>query len=386
MVARTPPKQRKTVVAPLNPVLLRETVKKVEKCMARLQELQYTVAGGTKVISGVSLSPRSTRGYLRTSLRCKQESLRMKNATPRKSPVGKFAGTAGGEWMRMSLSAMLVGETVGEILQASQFAREILAAVDKKTKNKTASQDPKTPLTEHRKQRPQQPENTELRTRRKREKQNKLQLVRTESESPSLQRARSRRINFKVSPPKVREFDKENNRHVANRVSPRNRPWTKKTVLFPNPLFSSTQASQQQKFCKTRSPVIARNRQTPHKFLIKTPPSASKFQVKIKSPPVVALSPTRSNLSKKSPKVSAASKLRRSFSPSRLANRLVSPLKNRKSLQNGDGKRSFSPSQFANRLVSPLKTRKSLQKCDAPMIGLKQRPALMPVRFSTGRI
>ena len=44
--------------------------------MARLQELQYTVSGGTKVISGVSLSPRSTRGYLRTSLRCKQESAR----------------------------------------------------------------------------------------------------------------------------------------------------------------------------------------------------------------------------------------------------------------------------------------------------------------------
>lgn len=44
--------------------------------MARLQELQYTVTGGTKMISGVSLSPRSTRGYLRTSLRCKQESLR----------------------------------------------------------------------------------------------------------------------------------------------------------------------------------------------------------------------------------------------------------------------------------------------------------------------
>ena len=41
--------------------------------MARLQELQYTVAGGAKVVSGVSLSPRSTRGYLRTSLRCKQE-------------------------------------------------------------------------------------------------------------------------------------------------------------------------------------------------------------------------------------------------------------------------------------------------------------------------
>lgn len=51
---------------------------KVDKSIARLQELQFTVTGGTKVISGVTLSPRSTRGYLRTSLRCKQESLRYK--------------------------------------------------------------------------------------------------------------------------------------------------------------------------------------------------------------------------------------------------------------------------------------------------------------------
>ncbi|XVF41936.1 hypothetical protein PTKIN_Ptkin01aG0320700 [Pterospermum kingtungense] len=362
MVARTPPKQRKTVVvAPLNPVLLRETVKKVEKCMARLQELQFTVAGGTKVISGVCLSPRSTRGYLRTSLRCKQESLRMKNATPRKSaksPVGKFPATAEGEWRRMSLPAMLVGETVGEILQASQFAREILAAVDNKTKRTKTAEDPKTPMAEHRKLRPE-PENTELRARRKREKHNKMQLIRTESGSPSLQRARSR-INFKVfSPPKFREVEKDNNRHMANRVSPRNRPWGKKTVLFPNPLFSSSEPSQQQKLSKTRSPVIARNRQSPHKFLIKSPPSASKFQVKIKSPPMVSLSPTRSTtMTKKSPKVSAASKLRRSFSPSRLA----------------------------NRLVSPLKSRKSLPRSDEPLSGLKQRPVLMPRRLSTGRI
>ncbi|KAK8479419.1 hypothetical protein V6N13_090861 [Hibiscus sabdariffa] len=330
MVARTPPKQRKMAraVAPLDPFLLRETVNKVEKCMERLQELQYTVAGGKKVISGVKLSPRSTRANLKTSLRCKQESLRMKNGTtPRKSPVGKFPATARGEWRRVSLAAMLVGETVGEILQASQFARDVL-----------------------------QPENTELKARRKREKQNKLQLVRTESKSPSLRRARSR-INFKVSPPKFKEFDNENNRHMANRVSPRNKPWAKKTVLFPNHLFSSTPASQQHKFCKTRSPVIARNRQTPHKFLIKSPPPASKFQVKIKSPPVVSLSPTRStNMTKAS---SAASKLRRSFSPSRLANRLVSPLKSRKCSQKSNA-RSFSPSQLAKRLVSPLKSRKGL--------------------------
>ncbi|KAL5850825.1 hypothetical protein ACOSQ4_008838 [Xanthoceras sorbifolium] len=392
MVARTPPKQRKVVVvAPLNPVLLRETVKKVDKCMARLQELQYTVAGGNKVISGVSLSPRSTRGYLRASLRCKQETLRIKNGTPRKSPGGKMPQSPGGEWRRMSLPAMLVGETVGEILQASQFAREIVAAVSHKTKksNTTTLEDPKTPVTQQRKQRPN-PENTELRSRRKKEKQAKLQSLRSESDSPSFQRARSR-INFKVSPPKVREFDKENSRYLANRVSPRNRPWVKKTVLFPNPLFLST-PSQQQKFCKTRSPVIARNnkqtphnflvkssaslqqkfcktrspviarnnKQSPHKFLIKSPPSASKFQVKIKSPPVVSsLSPTRpASLSKKSPKVSTASKLRRSLSPSRLA----------------------------NRLVSPLKSRKTVQKFDGQMSGLKQRPTSIPMRFSTGRI
>ncbi|KAK1580974.1 hypothetical protein Q3G72_001808 [Acer saccharum] len=386
MVARTPPKQRKVVVvAPLNPALLRETVKKVDKCMARLQELQFTVAGGNKVISGVSLSPRSTRGYLRASLRCKQENLRIKNGTPKKSPGGKMPQSPGGEWRRMSLPAMLVGETVGEILQASQFAREIVAAVSHKTRkiitNTTTLEDPKTPLTQQRKQRPN-PENTELRSRRKKEKQAKLQSLRSESDSPSLQRARSR-INFKVSsPPKVRDFDKENNsKYLANRVSPRNRPWTKKTVLFPNPLFMST-PSQQQKFCKTRSPVIARNNKqqtphkflvkspnnklsvkSPHKFLVKSPTSTSKFQVKIKSPPVVSsLSPTRSAcLSKKSPKkVSTASKFRRSFSPSRLASRLVSPLKSRKTVQ------KFDDGQM--------------------MSGLKQRPTSIPIRFSTGRI
>ncbi|KAG5232479.1 hypothetical protein OIU76_016802 [Salix suchowensis] len=357
MVARTPPKQRK-MVAPLNPVLLRETVKKVERCMARLQELQYTVAGGEKVIDGVSLSPRSTRGYLRTSLRCKQESLRIKSSVPKKSPVGKLPAPSLGEWRQMSLPAMLVGETVGEILQASRFAREIVAAAACKTK-KTTIEDPKTPVTQRRKQKPH-PEDTELKSRRKKEKQTKLQSTRSESGSPCLLRARSR-INFKVSPPKKSEVDKENARYLANRVSPRNRPWAKKTVLFPNPLFLSTDSTQQQKFCKTRSPVIGRSKKqtTPHKFLIKSPPSGSKFQVKIKNPPVVSLSPTRpANLSKKSPKLSTASKLRRSFSPSRLA----------------------------NKLVSPLKGRKIVQKSDGLMSGLKQRPIATPRRFSLGRI
>ncbi|XP_020206784.1 probable microtubule-binding protein TANGLED [Cajanus cajan] len=378
MVARTPPKQKKLLAA-LNPVLIKETLNKVDQCVARLQELQYTVTGGTKVVSGVSLSPRSTRGYLRTSLRCKQESLRIKNGATRKSPVGKFPANTG-EWKRMSLPAMLVGETVGEILQASQFAREIVSGVGKKT----ASDDPKTPMSQRRNHKVE-PESTQLRARRKKEKQTKAQ----NDGSPSLQRARSR-INFKVSPPKVREFDKE--RYMANRVSPRNRPWARKTVLFPNPLFLSTHSSsQQQQFCKTRSPIISRNRGTttshkffikspssqqqncktkspimsrsrggtPHKFLIKSPTSTSKFHVQIKNQPSVSISsPTRAaRLSRSPPKrsTSTAAKFRRSFSPSRIASRLVS--------------------------LSPLRTKKTVQKNDGFVSGIKQRPAVkFPVR------
>lgn len=369
--------------------------------MARLQELQYTVSGGNKVISGITLSPRSTRGYLRTSLRCKQESLRIKNATSRKSPPGKLPTNAV-EWRRMSLPAMLLGETVAEIKQASQFARDIVVAVGSKGK-KPASDDPKTPLTQRQNQKPS-PENSELRSRRKREKQVTLQTMRTESDTPSKRRVKSR-INFKVSSPvQQRECEKENCKYIANRVSPRNRPWVKKTVLFPNPLFHSSPTSQQQKLSKTQSPVIARNRQTPHKFLVKSPPKApklqakirspqklyasptrvtslgtkflaksppkaSKFQVKIRSPPQISVSPTRAtSLSKRSPKMSTAAKLRRSFSPSRLANKIVSsPSK----------MRSFSPSRLASRLASPLKSKKSVQKIDGMKMmtsGLKQRP------------
>ncbi|WOG84354.1 hypothetical protein DCAR_0103537 [Daucus carota subsp. sativus] len=357
MVARSPPKLKK-MVAPLNPTLLRETVDKVDKCVARLQELQYTVTGGRKVISGVSLSPRSTRVYLKTSLRCKQESARIRNATPRKSPPGTLP-TNRGEWRRMSLPAMLLGETVGEILQASQFAKDMVAIAPTNTLD--ATDDPKTPLNVRRKQR-SSPENSELKVRRKREKQTALQSIRVDADPPRLQRAKSR-INFKISPPKKRENDKENCRFSANRVSPRHKPWAKKAVLFPNPLFHTSPTKNQQKFNKTMSPVIARNRPTtPHKFLIKSPASASKFQVKIKSPPL-SLSPTRpSTLIRKSPKISTATKLRRSFSPSRLANKLVSPLRNRKSLSNIDGVKMM-------------------------MSGLKQRPSSsIPMQFSARRI
>ncbi|XP_031103681.1 microtubule-binding protein TANGLED [Ipomoea triloba] len=422
MVARTPPKlqHRKMAVPPLNPILLRETLSKVDKCMARLQELQYTVTGGSKVISGVTLSPRSTRGYLRTSLRCKQESLRIKNATSNRSPHGKLpATTKTGEWKRMSLPAMLLGETVNEILEASQFARKIVEEA-------AAKDDPKTPpLTIRQKKKPS-PENSELRARRKKEKQVKLLQA-----TPSLQRARSRRINFKVvvSPPNC-ERENCNKYYMANRVSPRHRPWAKKTVLFPNPVFHSS-SPPTQKLSRTKSPVIANAQpKTPHKFLIKSPHQPSKFQVKIRSPPL-SISPTRTAaVSKKSPKMSTAAKLRRSFSPSRLANKLVpssSPSKMRKSfspsrlanklvpssspskmrrsfspsrlanklVSSSPSKmmrRSFSPSRLANKLVSPLKSRKPVQNdADAMkmmMSGLKQRPSgsSLPKQFPARRL
>ncbi|TKY61497.1 microtubule-binding protein TANGLED [Spatholobus suberectus] len=299
--------------------------------MVRLEELQYMVAGGTKVVSGVSLSPRSTRGYLRTSPRCKQESVRKTRRAIHL--IDPFACNlyAGEEWRQMSLPAMLVGETVGEILQASQFAREIVSAV------KTATKDPKTPLSQ-RSNHKVDPENTQLNARRRKEKQ-----IKPRSDTPPLQRARSR-INFKVSPPKAREFDKENNNKcLANRVSPNNRPCASnsKTVLVPNNLlFLSTHSSRQQQFCKTKSPVISRNMGTQDKFLIKSPPSAaSKVQVKAKNPSIVSISSSTTrptslmSLSKKtSPK-----RWVRPFSPSRLATRLASPLKSKKTVQKSDG-------------------------------------------------
>ncbi|KAL0744355.1 hypothetical protein Bca4012_085868 [Brassica carinata] len=440
MVARTPQKQRKVamvVAPPLNSDLLRETINKVDKCMERLQELQYTIAGGNKVVSGVNLSPRSTRTYLKTSLRCKQETLRIKNATNKKSPIGKFPASSPGDWRKMSLPAMLLGETVNEILQASQVTRDIVDALAPKKSRKSRrltmpeedEDGPKTPET-HLKSREQNPEtvSSNIKARRKKEKQNK----RSEPTSP---RARSRIVFKIVSPHK----SAEKAQHLANRVSPKHKPWVKKAVLFPNPLFISGSSTQQAKFSRTMSPVMASSKntkkETPHKFLIKSPSkSPSKFQVRIKSPPKVSVSPNRngSNLTRKSParscslgkksppKLSAAGKLRRSFTPTRNGSNVarkssISP--KRVTLQafisparNGDlGKkspkgsisptrvskktqklstaaklrRSFSPSRLAMRLVSPLKSRKN---DDEMVSGLRQRPVIVPKRFSMGRI
>uniref|UniRef100_A0A7N1A4N1 Uncharacterized protein n=1 Tax=Kalanchoe fedtschenkoi TaxID=63787 RepID=A0A7N1A4N1_KALFE len=316
-----------------------------------------------------------------------------------------------GEWKRMSLPAMLVGETVGEIIQASQFAREIVQAVASITQ--AVADDPKTPVTNQRKHRPEELENSQLRTRRKREK-NASHSFRSEPGSPKLQRARSR-INFKVSPPRKneaeikREGERESSRHAANRVSPRHKPWAKKTVLFPNPLFTSASPTHQQpmRFCRTRSPVIARNRQTPHKFLIKSPASASsKFQLKVKKSPPRTISPTRAVAKKRSPlkprspirSVALAKrspKMPRTRSPARLACciKTVSPpsrgasvtiaKKSPKMSAASRLRRSLSPARLANKLMSmsPIKSRKPAQTSGGGLMpGSKQRPTT-PMRF-----
>ncbi|KAL6646701.1 hypothetical protein ACP70R_015395 [Stipagrostis hirtigluma subsp. patula] len=382
MVARSPNAKpdRQTAAAlaaaaALNPALVRETLKKVDRCMARLQELQYTVAGGAKVVSGVSLSPRSTRGYLRTSLRCKQETVRMRGASAQKrSPNGKFGGAVAGggrgegpQWRRMSLPAMLLGETVLEIVQASQFARDIVAVVG--GGNGEAPRTPK-PTPRARKA---AAEATPLRARRAREKQSQRGAAAAEGATPpSRGRVRSR-IQFKPASPLGRPSVS------ANRVSPKNRPWAKKTVMFPNPMFHASSSSaaadayaspspskKQKRFYKTRSPVIAR--QTPHKFLVKSPPSALGSKLRSQGKAVPA-------------RPAAAS-------PPPPAKAQASPGKSRRC--------SFSPSRLATRLVSPIKARLSLNRSrdsgtgaggGGPMSGLKQRPGVsLTARTVSSRI
>lgn len=412
MVARSPDarQSRQTAAAAaaaaaLNPALVRETLKKVDRCMARLQELQYTVAGGAKVVSGVSLSPRSTRGYLRTSLRCKQETVRMRATPARKtSPNGKFGGSDGGatQWRRMSLPAMLLGETVLEIVQASKFASDIVAVVDAgANKNREAPKTPN-PVTRTRKV---NAEATPLRARRAREKQSQRGTARAEASTPpSRGRVRSR-IQFKPASPLGRPSVS------ANRVSPRNRPWAKKTVMFPNPAFLASTSSaaydspspskKQKRFYKTRSPIIAR--QTPYKFLVKSPPSSLGSKLKshgklLPSRPFTVSPPGKVQVAAAAASVS---KTRRcTFSPSRLVSRLVSsPGKAQAAASNNNnnkGRRcSFSPSRLATRLVSPIKARLSLNRSrdggvhggGGMVCGLKQRPGVsMTVRTVSSRI
>ncbi|CAL5058387.1 unnamed protein product [Urochloa decumbens] len=390
MVARSPNAKpdRQTAVAlataaALNPALVRETLKKVDRCMARLQELQYTVAGGAKVVSGVSLSPRSTRGYLRTSLRCKQETVRMRGgaSAQKRSPNGKFggasAGAGGGEgaqWRRMSLPAMLLGETVLEIVQASQFARDIVAVAGGGA-NREPPRTPKPAPRARKLATAAASEQTPLRARRAREKQSHRGGSAARGDDaptpPSRARVRSR-IQFKPASPVALARPSVS----ANRVSPKNRPWAKKAVMFPNPAFhASTSAAdasyaspspskKQKRSYKTRSPVAAR--QTPHKFLVKTPPSALGTKIRNHGKAVPA---RPAAVSPPPPKAQA------------------SPAKARRC--------SFSPSRLATRLVSPIKARLSLGRSrdsgvgvgGGPISGLKQRPGVsMTVRTVSSRI
>eukprot|EP01018_Ginkgo_biloba_P002685 Gb_08252 [translate_table: standard] len=143
--------------------MVQDTVKKVDQAMARLQELQCTVAGGSKVCGGVNLSPRSTRGYLRTSLRCKQESLRMRelamkvagetnadqgqhcDGSSSSALIGELRRSSSiGEWRRWSMPAVLIQQAMGEIVEASNLAKEVAYFVSSPVESKPF-ESPKTP-------------------------------------------------------------------------------------------------------------------------------------------------------------------------------------------------------------------------------------------------
>nr|CAD1840011.1 unnamed protein product [Ananas comosus var. bracteatus] len=230
----------------------------------------------------------------------------------------------------MSLPAMLIGETVVEILQATEFAKKVVAAAAVAAATKVAGGDPKTPHTKKRSSCNPPAESTPLRSRRMREKQSLRRSARSESSAaggssrPSTAPASASGSSQTPPRPSV----------AANRVSPRNRPWARKAVLFPNPLFlpnsstSPSSSSHKQRFYKTRSPIIgttaaARRKkefqQTPHRFAIKSPPGKS-LQSHLASKKAVPAATLRS------PPLRAR---RCSFSPSKLASRLVSPLRTR---------------------------------------------------------
>ncbi|KAJ3671752.1 hypothetical protein LUZ60_007831 [Juncus effusus] len=354
MVAKTPTKERRALMA-LNSNQVRETLKKVcfsfyvdffeffstfevnlffvfefwkvDKCMARLQELQYTVTGGSKVVSGKSLSPRSTRGYYRTSLRCKQETVRMKGSTPaKKSPIGKFQGSTNSDWRQTSLPAMLLGETVVEILQASQFAKNLVS-------KSQLSQDPRTPIRVRKIRETNSQFQTPLRLRRTREKQNLKNKIQ-ESRSPKNRVLTRSRIQFKSISPNPNP----NRASVsANRVSPKNRPFAKKTVLFPNPSFVPSSPIPANRTGTKIVPKTSKMVQTPHKFVIKSPPKCLGTQLRYQKAVPVLKSPLR-----KVEMVPVEKPRRCSFSPVKMVARFVSPLKGRISPRRSFGGLGFS--------------------------------------------
>ncbi|GLJ16247.1 hypothetical protein SUGI_0273020 [Cryptomeria japonica] len=161
MVAKSPPRDACHAFDKMceQSLLLKQTVHKVDRAMARLREIQSTVRGH-KARSWVTLSPLSARGYMRTSQVQKRVSLRTQESTKRSTggsngahakkslepfnSVETDSNIPPGEWRRWSLPAALVQQAVGEILEASNFAKGIVSIFSDSIFDKLI-QDPKTP-------------------------------------------------------------------------------------------------------------------------------------------------------------------------------------------------------------------------------------------------
>ncbi|KAL5682950.1 hypothetical protein ACJX0J_009335, partial [Zea mays] len=216
-------------------------------CLATLPE-RWARGGGSGLVAAHEGYPRYKEGYIGITINTKPTIAGVDEggaSAQKRSPSGKFGGVVGGEgtqWRRMLLPAMLLGETVLEI-------------------------PPRTPKPAPRTRKPAAGEPTPLHAWRGRVKQShRGGTVTRGADAPRRRRAAA---CVTVGRPFV----------SANRVSPKNRPWVKKVVMFPNSMFhASTSAatdscatsspSKKQKWLyKTRSPVVAQ--QTPHKFLVK---------------------------------------------------------------------------------------------------------------------
>ncbi|XP_051133287.1 probable microtubule-binding protein TANGLED [Andrographis paniculata] len=187
----------KPALAALDPDCLRQTLDKVDKCVRRLQEL-HLAASSVRI----------------TSTNYEGSSQELPTITE--------------PWFEMSKPAMLLREALGEITLASRSMRKFVESTSLYSAKKSKSI-PRTPPSA---------------------KQTENQNQQRYAEKPvSLQKLR------------FSDFDKENFRYKANQVSPRNRPWAKKAVLFPNPLFDASPMKTSQKIVGKKSSMISKNAQ-----------------------------------------------------------------------------------------------------------------------------
>ncbi|KAL0703920.1 hypothetical protein Bca4012_070345 [Brassica carinata] len=121
------------------------------------------------------------------------------------------------DWRKISLPAMLLGETVNEILQASQVTRDIGDALatkkSRKLRRSTMPEEEDGPKTPETRQKNPETVSSNIKARRKKEKQNK-------QFEPTSPRARSR-IVFKIVSPQTKA---EKVQVKTNRVSPKHKP------------------------------------------------------------------------------------------------------------------------------------------------------------------